>query len=496
MKRPILTLNYVFTALIFALNFAGTPALKYLFLTYTAFVFAAVLASEFETSLKVILCFCFLEGQGRILWDYQPFFRVAFDLLVGLAIVKTYVSKRKIETLGWLPAPLLGLVALHFFWYVVEIFNPDSIGYVAPLAATKIYIFPFIFFMMLRQNKDSFGEREIGSLCILLMCLITLESLLSLYQLQGLDEFMLAITPTYSAAMKGDVFTNQDFRPFGTTFLPGAVSVYLFLSSGFLFLKKDFSKRYVTLLLLVIALISVTLLLSQVRSAALKFSVVLLGSVAALFFTSPRTRLEKGVTLVQLTLASTALIGALAFFLGTGDVIDLSRGLDRWRTVTSYEKFKSGRAGPEIAALVVRQRLEKFPLGIGPGLTGAASSVSRDLMDQDPVYDRNTFWGYDNLFLSLIVEFGYGFIFYTLLIISLPLLIFKRFVHVYRQGLVYEARVTLVAFIQTSVIVLGNWGAIGLPYNPESFFFWLWTATALNVSDLTVLKKKVAHVSG
>lgn len=496
MKRPILTLNYVFTGLIFALNFAGTPALKYLFLGYTAFVFIAVLASEFETALKVILCFCFLEGQGRILWDYHPFFRLAFDLLVILAVVKTYVSKRKIETLGWLPTPLLGLVALHFFWYVVEIFNPDSIGYLAPLAATKIYIFPLIFFMMLRQNRDSFGERDLGSLCAVVLSLITLESLLSLYQLQGLDEFMLSISPSYSAAMKGDVFTNLDFRPFGTTYLPGAVSIYLFLTTGFLFLKKDFSKKYVTLLLFVIALIGLTLLLSQVRSATLKFAVVLVGSVAAYFFTSPRTKLEKVVSLGHLTLASAAVIGGLAFLLQSANVIDVTRGLDRWRTVTSYEKFKSGRAGPEIALLALHQRLKTFPLGIGPGLTGAASSVSRESMDRDPVYDRNTFWGYDNLFLSLVVEFGYGFIFYTLLILAIPLLIFKRFVQVHRQGLIYEARVTLVAFVQTSVIVLGNWGAIGLPYNPESFFFWLWTAVALNVSDLSVLKKKVVYVPG
>jgi hypothetical protein len=143
------------------------------------------------------------------------------------------------------------------------------------------------------------------------------------------------------------------------------------------------------------------------------------------------------------------------------------------------QDFQSKRVTPSLALKVVAERLMSFPIGIGPGLTGAASSV----MDRDPIYDREVFWGYDNLFLSLVIEFGVGAIFYVGLVLSAFVSTARAAWRARLRGDAFAARVGGVALAQMGVILLGNWGAIGLPYNPESYFYWFWAALALNLAE-------------
>jgi hypothetical protein len=169
-------------------------------------------------------------------------------------------------------------------------------------------------------------------------------------------------------------------------------------------------------------------------------------------------------------------------------VIDLDAGINRWEQVNSYKRLKARRLGPIEALEFTAERLIMFPLGIGPGMTGAAASLSAEQLKNDPVYDKHMIWAYDNYFLSLIVEFGYGAIFYLLVILSMPLLLFARFRKLKMMGCPYHARNALIAFFSVGIIILGNWGAMGISYNPESFFFWFWCGIGLNSYDIVKIK--------
>jgi hypothetical protein len=476
-----LLINYLFIILIFGLNFLGLSQLQYVYLAYIGFAFLVAFTMDLKTSILIILTYSFIEGQARILWNYHPFFRLSFDLLVGAALIHSLLVKRNLENVKALPKYMLVLLVLHIGWYLVELFNPNSVSGFAALAAMKIYIFPFLVFLIIRNHPEIFKEKSLDDIVGLLILLIILESILALYQGQILEGLLLSISPYYQNALK-NIFIGSDFRPFGTGFLPGVISIYLFLTFGFLFIRRKLSTKYIILVFNISCLVFLTVLSSHVRSALVKLGLLLIGCILTIFISSNISANIKYIRAMKFLVAF-LLFGATAGYVSSEyKIINFERALGRWEKVTSYEAFKSGRAGPEQAAEILRFRLTQYPLGLGPGVTGAASSVAKSEMENDPIYTRDTFWGYDNLFLSIVVEFGYGAIFYILLVVSIPIILLKRSLNQLKLGHNYEARVILIAFFQVSIILLGNWGAIGLPYNPESFFFWLWTAVALNIS--------------
>lgn len=480
LQRPTLVVNYCLIAVIFALNFVGLPSVKFVHLAYFCFALICTALLDLRTTIHFIISFAFIEGQSRILWNYHPLARVAFDLLVSTTLLRCVVNQRGIRSVGTLPRAGLVLILLHFLWYLVQFFNPASVTILAPLAAIKIYVFPFFVFLMFRNQSEIFEETLLEGVQRAVFFLIVAECTLALYQLMQGDTFMLGISPYYRSAMRDGVFTGLDFRPFGTAFLPGAISVYLYLAIGLVFLVKRTSKLFWTSTVVLGVLAVITLLATQVRSATLKFGFVYLISVLAVSLVTKLSAFSRLGVLIKTAIVG-ALLVSLTGLVASTQLIDLGPGLARWDRISSYEEFKSGRAGPEMAWVITKLRLAEFPLGIGPGLTGAASSVSRDVIEKDPIYTKETFWGYDNFYLSLIVEFGYGAVFYMLLLLCIPVFIARTIVRLVRRDQLFEARVAIISLSQVVVIMLGNWGAIGLPYNPESFFFWFWTALALNM---------------
>ncbi len=484
--RPVLFLNYALVAGIFGLNFLGLPLLKWIYPLAAVSALVAFLGLNLPHTLPLLLAWSFIEGQSRVVWNYHPAFRILFDVMVGACILRTLLNQKRVDIHRLLPLPLLGLLLLHFLWYAVELFNPNSVSVFAPIAATKIYVFPFAMFWMFRMNPEAFDREGLRRLSLAATVLLGLEALLALYQIQTGDSLVLGISPSYLNAMKTDVFVGANFRPFGTMFAPGVVGVYLFLATGLLFVREKFTLKHLLLLLPLVVLIGGTILGSQVRSALVKFALLAVTGAAAIILSSTVPRARKLFLALATSLLFVGVLITGVYFAKQSSGVGLDKGLERWQAIDSFEAFKARRAGLGMALVIADLRLREFPIGLGPGVTGAASSVSRDALDRDPIYGRETFWGYDNLFLSLIVEFGYGAIFYACLVLGIPLLLLHRTVHLFRGKHRFAARVSFVAFTQISIILLGNWGAIGLPYNPESFFFWLWAAAGLSVSATDV----------
>jgi len=475
--------NYLWIFLIFILNFAGSPHLKWVLVGYTGFVLFSSLFLSFKDSFPIILTFCFIEGQGRILWEYNPLFRVAFDLVLGIALIKSFVSKIEFKVTDALPPAMMLMIFFHYLWYFVELFNPNSLSIVATIAATKIYLFPFLLFILFRRNRDIFTLDWLQGLGTLLVVIFLLESILSIYQTLKLDDLMLSISPYYSKAMRGEIFSALRFRPFGTTHIPGGISIYIVLPLGMLFLRKKIGMPYLLVLSVLFGLISITLLASQVRSAMVKGGLIVFGSIFATILASRLKKKAKAFIFASSLMAITISMLGLVYYLNQNQLFNLSAGLQRWQMISSVQDLKAKRLGPIDAAFVAIEKIKNYPIGIGPGMTGAVSSFTADLFAKDPIYTIDTLWSYDNLFLYLIVEFGIGAIFYIALILSFPVLLLRRFFIIHSRGDLANSKMILISLISIVVIILGNWGGLGIPYNPESFFFWFWAAVGMNAYD-------------
>lgn len=482
-SNKIKWLNYGWLSLILALNFAASPTIKYVYLGYLGFVFLTIFLFDFSKSVQVFVGFSFLEGQGRIVWEYGAFFRIVFDLLLVLVIARSMVKnvsdKKFIDII---PKHMIVLISLHFFWYFIEIFNIDLINILAPIAAMKMYVVPFFVFLMLNQNKDVFKDENLNPIINLIIFLLIAECMLSMWQISNLEKHMLAISSYYSKSMKDGIFTASKFRPFGTTHIPGGISALIFLTSGILFLKRKMSKKYLVFAASVLLFCFLTLLLCQVRSGMLKFGLVISGSFVALIINS-KNRIAISIRLI---FGSIILFPLIALIFGStiqdylGKIENLESSLERWEGMADFEHLSSQRVTPFFALGIVADRLQKFPFGVGPGMTGAASSLSSEQIKNDPIFKDETFWGFDNFYLSMVIEYGYGCIFYLLYIFSIPLLMFKHIKKLFFQGDYINSRIIMVCLINVMVILMGNWGANGLPYNPESFYFLFWSAIGFN----------------
>lgn len=475
-------LNYLLLLVIFAMNFMGSPSLKYAYLIYSVFIYLSILIFKAQTTLPLIISYAFIEGQGRILWGYHPASRIAFDLLIVIATIRGFISRKDIKIARLLPQHMLILIALHFLWYVVEMFNIDGINTLAAIAGTKIYIFPFFLFIYFRQNEDFFVMDNLKIVANLIIFLLFMECALSLYQLQNMENFMLSISQNYSKAMRVDIFVKEKFRPFGTTFVPGGISVLIFLTAGLVFIRRKLSAWLISGLFILLPLFFVVLIVCQVRSAMLKFFAVIIGILISLFINSQK----KVTTSIRIAAITFLVLPVITFYFYpkiekyVETYINLEAGLQRWEGFESVDDVAAHRVTPSYALDIAIKKLSEFPMGVGPAMTGAAGSLSTDLIAKDPIYHRSTFWGYDNFYLSMIVEFGFGAIFYLAYFFSVPLALIYFYKEMYRAGDYLKARLISISLVNIVVILLGNWGAQGIGFNPESFFFWFWAAIGFN----------------
>lgn len=480
-SNKIKIINYLFLIVIFGLNFLGTPLISTAIVAYMLFVFFTILFFDLDTSLQVIIAYSFIEGQGRIVLGFSAISKIAFDLIIVVAALRNFVAKRSIKTTNLLPRIMLFLIILHFLWYLVELFNIDSINIFAAIAATKIYVFPFFLLVFFRQNEETFNFENLKQIGYMVFIILLAEAALCVYQFQMQDQFLVAMSPHYKKAMKGDVFTLNMFRPFGTSFLPGAISAYFFLSIGLIFVKKNYSKLFLTLTPLLISFLFVIFIVAQVRSATIKFFIILFGIFVVAFINSKK-RVNLGIKMIA---AGILIIPILSFYLYpkiegiVNHYINLQAGLKRWEGLDPSNVTSHRGSFDQIYEIAVT-KLREFPLGVGPGMTGATLQLSVDKIKSDPIYTLNTFWNWENFFLSLIIEFGYGFIFYSLYILSVPVVLLSYFRKAFIAKDFTTSRNIGISLVIVCVIIMGNWGAVGLPYNPESFYFWLWTAIGFN----------------
>lgn len=487
--NSLLVVNFVALIITFALNFLGLPILKYHYLIHILITFLAIILFDFSQILPIILTLYFLEGQGRIIWEYANWSRIIFDSFVLLSVLKTFISKKKLIDFKIIPIPLVLIISLHFLWYAVEFFNLNSLSYFSVLAATKVYIYPILFFFALVQVDLDVYQHKFQKTLNFLFFIIIFELALTFYQFQMKEGLVMNISHYYANSMKDGTFAGLLYRPFGTAQVPGAIAIFFFLTVGFLFLKNTTKIGFI-LRTALISLMGFAIILCQVRSAFIKFLlIIIIIHIGEFFFFRLKAKSFIGffATIIILSVAALTLTNSES---PTGDKsIDLA--IARVSTIVKVDQIKSSRLDLENFIKIATKKLSDNPLGLGPGLTGPVASMSLDSLANNRYVNANMIWTSDNLLIALIIDFGIGSIFYILMLIYIPTYLF-RFLFIFYKKKIYDSyKVLLVCFSSIIIILVGNWGALGVTYNPESFAFWFFSALGFS----TIAKYKRGNIT-
>ncbi len=452
-------------ALYFSLNFLGSPLVKYLYLLFPSLIALSLLLFSPRKVFILFVLYLWIEGQGRVLWGYSAWARIIFDVLLAWAIFKEFYANKKIFSPLQMPVWIKFLICLHFSIFILELFNPLGIGPLKALATSKIYIYPVLLFLFFNSTTPYEGEL-LDKIIRYTLVMIVIQCLLSYYQMYQGHRFMLEISPNYLRAMGHGKFIGRLFRPFGTSFVSGGISTYLFALSPLVFLKKKYIRFAIALLPFIFA----TLFICQVRSAMVKLAAFLV----ILFLLQLIFKQIKFSSLIQLVVLIALCIPVFSHFTGKmltfSDEVDLSESQSRLARITQGGQ----RLNPKEFYGLLAYRISKAPFGYGPGLTGAAASIGMGQFLANKLVSEGDVWSYDNFFLSLFTDFGVLAVGYLLILLGLPIVGLSYFWR--KKGRLSKDSIHLATVALSAIIVLiiGNWGAIGLPYNPESFSFWYW----------------------
>lgn len=458
------------------LNLLESPLLVPFYYLEVVFFLYLGFKKNWRDLLYPTLVFFFIEGQGRVLTGYNPLMRNIFDVYLIVILIKSIISDRKIIDLKAVPISFNILIILHFVWYIVQIFNFQNLGSMAVIFAAKIYILPLLFFHLFLREKLDIRKYGQTRLFLFLTILIGGQVILIFHQMGLQEQHLLNISPYYRKIMS-ERFIGLLFRPFGTSFVPGGISVHFAYITALLLIVKPKLRLFSLVKLILIASMIFACFTMQVRTSLIQLALIVFFSYVALSFVS-RLRfilipiIMSFLFLIPIALESSSHLAEIF------PNLNLDYAIRRIQVLRNIDDIQVQRASFSKFFDTLTDRLDKTPLGLGPGRTGAANSMFVDRIKADILFGIDYSWTLDNLFISLAIDFGWGMIFYSLLVIGLPIYIILRTLYFsYRNRTFYQTPTVLG--ITVFVILLSNWGAIAIPYNPVSFFFWFYCAIAL-----------------
>lgn len=485
-----LPLGNIFFLIFFALsllniffNFLGSPLVKWVYLTQVIFVFLSIFFGKRQNHLWVFILFSFFEGQGRVIWGYGVIFRLIFDILLALMVVKDLVNTKKIFDRKILPSFLILGIILHFVWWGLELFNPSGPDLFGAFATSKYYIFPFFLFFLLKSMKFDFAskytQRKIQD-CVLvvyfLSILVVVQSFTAGALVESVSLNYLTLFPKYA------IFTGSLYRPWGTSFLPGGMSAYFYCFIGLWLLyrpvvlyKDQIQKLAITNFIKWSGLLIMfyASFVSQVRSSTIKLALI---TGIFLFFKFMGSKLKAKRAISSILVISTLSL-SLPFFSGVTSNMEssvLDKSLERWQGV-----FEGGvtehRAGLDLFLDTIEDNVE-LPFGFGLGMTQSFLPNYEERRKRHVEVSPYAFWHLDNLIVFLFLELGLGAIFYIFILVAILIALFSRLFTLLRWQSMTAFGVVAASCASALVFIVSNWGGVLLPYNPDSFYFWMWVA--------------------
>ena len=444
-----------------------------LLLPLVAAIVALARASWFW-GLMVFFIYLSIEGLVKLVGNYHPIVHIGVDIVLW-AIVGVWVAKAILQRRTRLPrVPFFTVLVLHVVWVSLLVFSPYTASIFVGVASLKIHLsmIPLYFIGFLFASSADTPRRFIRALTVVWCFTFAL----TLVQYMGGPGSLF----DFSGPALSRFAYFHEWRPFGTTAIPGGEAVFALMALPFalyLVLSGRHRLRDPWIIATIVASLAV-FFVSGVRQLFLGSFIMLLGMMG-LQVMRGRGR-AFGVSVALAGLGAVTYIGVAEYVLPAAQVSlqdatgipDLWRErnpLDRFQTLLQGETYRSARKG---AIPLVWNRMKSAPLGVGLGRTGsAASALGSNLTgDRFNAQLQKEFGFQDNFFAAMIVETGIpGTLLLTIMMIGLGI----QAVRLSRQAPTLEDSVfgALVAGYMLSIFVM-SWGSQPLLANPTLAFFW------------------------
>lgn len=444
-----------------------------LLLPLVAAIVALARASWFW-GLMVFFIYLSIEGLVKLVGNYHPIVHIGVDIVLW-AIVGVWVAKAILQRRTQLPrVPFFTVLVLHVIWVSLLVFSPYTASIFVGVASLKIHLsmIPLYFLGFLFASHVDVPPRFIRALTIV-WCFTFVITLLqyvggpgSLFDFSG------------PALSRFSYF--HEWRPFGTTALPGGQAVFALLALPFalyLVLSGRYRFRDPWIVLTVVGSLAV-FFVSGVRQLFLGSFIVVVGMMG-LQIIRGRGRVA-GVAVALASFGTVTYVGVAEYVLpaaqasledatGIPDIWRERNPMDRFETLLESGTYLTARQG---GMALVWSRIKSAPLGVGLGRTGSAASALGSNLGDDRFNARlqEEFGFQDNFFAAMIVETGLpGTLMLTFILLGLGV----HAARLSRRAPTVEdsAFGALVAGYMLALFVM-SWGSQPLLGNPTLAFFW------------------------
>jgi len=427
--------------------------------------------------LTAVIIFAYLSVEGllKLLSNYNAVVHVGMDIIV-LTVAGAWALDAIVMRRSRLPRlPWVLLILAYAVWIVLEVFNPYSPGLLPSLAAFKTHLtmipLYFIAAALIREKRD------VVVMLAALSAIALVPYAAAVVQYAAGPQSVLDLSPRFWQ----NISFYHEWRPFGTSAVPGGASVFAFLVTPLallLLIAPEASKRLRWLAGISIALAAGTFIVSGVRQ-------MILGCVLAILVMAG-LQLTRGRSRGLLAVVFVGLVGAGAYVgiqqvltpISTENVKKYAQAPEIWRqrnvvdrllTMTNAGLYLEARQG---GAGAILSRAQRYPFGAGLGRTGAGAGAFMAQITADPrsaEIERQVGWS-DNFFADEIVEAGIpGLIMWTTLLVGLTVGA-VRLARRARDPLVSAAAAAIAGLFFTFFVI--SWGSQPLLSNPTLAYFW------------------------
>jgi hypothetical protein len=427
--------------------------------------------------LVLIFAYLAVEGTLKLLSNSNPIVHVGIDVIV-LTVAVFWVMEAIATHRARLPElPWLRLLALYVVWVLALVFHPLSAGLFVSLAAFKMHLTMIPLYLITASLIRT--RRDAGRLLVALTAIALVPFAAALLQYALGPASLLDLSPRFWARIS----TFHEWRPFGTSNVPGGAAVFALLAAPLaitLLRAPGATRRTRVLAVVAIAGASATFAVSGVRQLVVGVLLALM-VMGAISLGRGRGRFAATLLLVVVLFAGgyvavTELLRPIA----REAVIADPRSLEIWREQDVTERLQTlmrlgtltgARAG---AAGRVWFRITHYPFGAGLGRTGPVSGNLIERLTADPQSARiesEVGWS-DNYFADMISETGLpGVIMIVTILVGLM-------VGAARLGARARDPFTgdvaaAIAGVLFSYLVM-SWGSQPLMTNPTTAYFWMY----------------------
>jgi hypothetical protein len=428
-------------------------------------------------TLVLILAYLSIEGFLKLLSNYNQLVHVGLDIIV-LSVTVWLVLEAVIQRQrSLLLLPWTRLILIYALWVVLQLLNPNSPGLLPSLAAFKVHLAMIPLYFI--SAAVFMNLQDVRRFLVALVVISLLPCGMALTQYALGPSSVLDLSPRFWQ----NISYYHEWRPFGTSAMPGGASVFAYLAAplAVVLLVADTSKRVRVLCLVAIMLSAATFVVSGVRQVFLGCVLTLLTMATLLAW---RRRGAGAVALAVVALIGFAAFTAVQTWLrpmATENVAREERAPEIWRerdvttrllTLTNRATYTESRQFPLAA---VTYRAVHYPFGAGLGRTGSASGTFANLYAADPKSARiqaEVGWS-DNFFADMIVETGIpGMLMLTTVLIGMLAGAWRLARHATHPAVVAVA--ASLAGFYVSVLAM-SYGSQPLLANPVTAYFWVFS---------------------